>query len=191
MAKTILSFEEYNSEIKGKQTDTDVAEEVITEECDICEEDPCTCETTGMEEDDSDDDDSEDVDDDSDDDDDDDDDSEDDDDADSEDDDDDDDDDDGDDEVKLVSEMLKEAYESACTEAEAYEGDDYPEHTVETYVKEMSSLNAGMMSEMYEAACASVKEGDMTIETYEATCNEMKEAFCKRMDEMKEAWSAK
>ena len=50
MAKTILSFEEYNSEIKGKQTDTEVAEEVITEECDICEEDPCTCETTGMEE---------------------------------------------------------------------------------------------------------------------------------------------
>lgn len=173
MAKTILSFEEYNSEIKGKQTDTDVAEEVITEECDICEEEPCTCETTGMEEDDS-----EDVDDDGDDD----------------DDDDDSDDDsegDDDDEVKLVSEMLKEAYESACTEAEAYEGDDYPEHTVETYVKEMSSLNAGMMSEMYEAACANVKEGDMTIETYEAACNEMKEAFCKRMDEMKEAWAAK
>ena len=55
----------------------------------------------------------------------------------------------------------------------------------------MSSLNAGMITEMYEAACSEAKEADMTIETYEAACNEMKEAFCNKIDEMKEAWSAK
>ena len=86
--------------------------------------------------------------------------------------------------------MLKEVYESACNEAKAYEGDDYQEHTVESYMKEMAALNAGMMAEMYESACEGVKEGEMTVEMYEASCNEMKEAYAKKMDEMMEAWSA-
>ena len=106
-------------------------------------------------------------------------------------DDDDDDDDDDTEDKMLASQLLKEVYETAYSEACAYEGDDYAEHTVESYIKEMSSLNAGMMAEMYESACSEVKESGMTIETYEAACNEMKEAFCNRIDEMKESWSAK
>ena len=187
MAKSILSFEEFSSQIKTKQVEELETTDALEESCGTCDEEPCVCETTGQEEDELEEDDFEDEsddDDDSDEDDDDDDD-------DGDDDDDDDDSDEDDEEVKLVSEMLKETYESACTEACAYEGDDYAEHTVESYIKEMSSLNAGMMAEMYEAACSKVKESDMTIETYEAACNEMKEAFCNRIDEMKEAWSAK
>jgi len=182
MAKSILSFEEFASHIKTKQVEELETTDTLEESCDICDEEPCVCETTGQE-DDLKEDDLEEEDDDLDGEDD----------SDGEDDgeDDDDEDDDDDEEVKLVSEMLKETYESACTEACAYEGDDYAEHTVESYIKEMSSLNAGMMAEMYEAACSKVKESDMTIETYEAACNEMKEAFCNRIDEMKEAWSAK
>ena len=167
MPKTILSFEEYNSEIKGNQTEADVAEEVVTEECDVCDNDPCTCETTGME---VEDDELED---------------------DELDDDDDDEDDDVDGEVKLVSEMIKEVYEKAVAEASAYEGDDYAEHTVEMYVREMASLNAGMLAETFERACGDAKESELTLEMYEASCNEMKESFSKRMDEMKEAWTAK
>ena len=171
MAKTILSFEEYNSEIKGNQTDADVTEEVITEECDVCDNDPCTCETTGQEDEDeeiqdytkdgesSDDDEGEDE--------------------------------DEDELIENCSEQLKKCYETAMTEACAYEGDDYAEHTVETYVKENASLVATHLCEMYERACGEVKEQDLTIEMYEASCNEMKESFNKRIDEMKEAWSAK
>ena len=161
MPKTILSFEEYNSEIKGNQTD--VTEEVITEECDVCDNDPCTCETTGMEdikEDESPE--------------------------------------EKDEETpkeesteKIVSEMIKECYDKAVTEACAYEEDDYAEHTVEMYVREMASLNAGMLAETFERACGDAKESELTLEMYEASCNEMKESFSKRMDEMKEAWTAK
>ena len=170
MAKTILSFEEYNSEIKGNQTESDVAEEVISEECDVCDSDPCTCETTGMEVEDEE---STEV---------------------------------EDEESaeheegespeeesaeKLVSEMIKEVYEKAVAEASAYEGDDYAEHTVEMYVREMASMNAGMLAETFERACGDAKESELTLEMYEASCNEMKESFSKRMDEMKEAWTAK
>jgi len=104
------------------------------------------------------------------------------------DDDDDDDEDEESEEVKPASEMLKEVYESACNEAKAYESDEYQEHTVESYMKEMATLNAGMMAEMYESACEGVKEGEMTVEMYEAACNEMKEAYAKKMDEMMEAY---
>lgn len=94
-------------------------------------------------------------------------------------------------ETKLVSEMLKEVYESACKEAEAYETDEYGEHTVESYLKEMASLHAGMMSEMYEKAYSSVKEAEMTLEVYEAMCEGMKESYVKKIDEVKEAYSAR
>ena len=40
-------------------------------------------------------------------------------------------------------------------------------------------------------AHAEVREGEMTKEIFEAACNEMKEAFIKKIDEVKEAWAAK
>ena len=92
---------------------------------------------------------------------------------------------------ETVSESIKKCYEMAVDEACTYEGDDYPEHTVETYMKEMASLNASMAAETFEKACSKVREGDLTIEMYEAACNEMKDTFAKRIDELKEAWSAK
>jgi hypothetical protein len=91
---------------------------------------------------------------------------------------------------RSVAEMLKEVYEAAHNEAKAYEGDDYQEHTVESYMKEMAALNAGMMAEMYEASCNEVKEEEMTVEMYEAACNSMKEAYAKKMDEMMESYSS-
>lgn len=96
----------------------------------------------------------------------------------------------GEDNSKSVAEMLKEVYEAAHNEAKSYEGDDYQEHTVESYMKEMAALNAGMMAEMYEASCNEVKEEEMTVEVYEAACNSMKEAYAKKMDEMMEAYSS-
>ena len=103
---------------------------------------------------------------------------------------DDDDDDDDDENPRSVAEMLKEVYEAAHNEAKAYEGDDYQEHTVESYMKEMAALNAGMMAELYEASCNEVKEEEMTVEVYEAACNSMKEAYAKKLDEMMEAYSS-
>ena len=178
MARTILSFEDYNNQIKSTQ----VEETEDVETCEVCDNDPCTCETTGMEDDEEIEDeeiDDEDEDDDDEDDDD-------------EDEDDEDEDDDEDDEKKeTVSESIKKCYEMAVDEACNYEGDDYPEHTVETYMKEMASLNASMAAETFEKACSKVREGDLTIEMYEAACNEMKDTFAKRIDELKEAWAAK
>jgi hypothetical protein len=84
---------------------------------------------------------------------------------------------------KDMSEMLKEVYESACSEAIAYEGDDNEEHTIEEYLKEMAALNAGMMAEMYEKAYAEAKEEDMTKEVFESMCKEMKESYAKKLDE--------
>jgi predicted ThiF/HesA family dinucleotide-utilizing enzyme len=62
-----------------------------------------------------------------------------------------------------------------------YQGDEY----------DLAGFCVGAVDKNKIIDGKSVKEGDMTIETYEATCNEMKEPFCKRMDEMKEAWYAK
>ena len=184
MARTILSFEDYNNQIKATQ----VEETEDVEVCEVCDNDPCTCETTGMEEDEeiedeeiedeSEDEDDEDDDDDEEDDDDD-------------DDDEDEDEDEEDEKKETVSESIKKCYEMAVDEACTYEGDDYPEHTVETYMKEMASLNASMAAETFEKACSKVREGDLTIEMYEAACNEMKDTFAKRIDELKEAWAAK
>jgi hypothetical protein len=94
-------------------------------------------------------------------------------------------------EIKKVSEMLKKCYEYAVTEACAYENDDYTEHTIEEYLKENASLCASLGADALEKACAEAREGDMTKELFEAACNEMKEAFIKKIDEVKEAWSAK
>lgn len=82
-----------------------------------------------------------------------------------------------------IAEMLKEVYESACNEAIAYEGDSNKEHTVESYVKEMAAVNAGMMAEMYENACNEAKMEGMTKEAFESMCGEMKESYGKKLDE--------
>ena len=87
--------------------------------------------------------------------------------------------------------MLKKCYEAACNEACAYENDDYPEHTLEEYLKENASLCASLGADTLEKAHAEVREGEMTKEIFEAACNEMKEAFIKKIDEVKEAWAAK
>lgn len=83
----------------------------------------------------------------------------------------------------VITEMLKEVYESACNEAIAYEGDDNKEHTVESYLKEMAAVNAGMMAEMYEKSHNEAKKEGMTKEAYESMCTEMKESFCNKIDE--------
>lgn len=98
---------------------------------------------------------------------------------------------DDDDDDVVVSEMLKKCYESACKEAVAYEGDDYTEHTIESYLKENSALCASLGADALEKAHGQVREGELTVEMYEAACNEMKEAFIKKIDEVKEAYSAK
>lgn len=82
-----------------------------------------------------------------------------------------------------IAEMLKEVYESHCNEAIACEGDSNREHTVESYVKEMAAVHAGMMAEMYEKACSEAKMENMTTEAYESMCGEMKESFGKKLDE--------
>ena len=88
-------------------------------------------------------------------------------------------------EAMLVSDMLKEVYESCKNEAKAWEDDAHDEHTVETYMKENAALVGGM-------AAQSLKEmkEDYSVEAYEAACNEMIEAYSKKVNEMKESDSA-
>jgi len=92
-------------------------------------------------------------------------------------------------EPKTVSEMMAEAYEAACSEAQAYESDDYEDHTVEGYMKENAALAASLAAKAMEEAYEAVKDGEMTVEMYEANCNSMKEAYAKKIDELKEGWS--
>jgi hypothetical protein len=82
-----------------------------------------------------------------------------------------------------IAEMLKEVYESACKEAIAYESDNNKEHTLESYLKEMATINAGMMAEMYEKAYGEAKEEDMTKEVFESMCKGMKESYAKKLEE--------
>ena len=101
------------------------------------------------------------------------------------------DDDDEEEDEATVSELLKKCYESACKEAIAYEGDDYAEHTIESYLKENAALCASLGADALEKAHTKVRESELTVEMYEAACNQMKEAFIKKIDEVKEAYSAK
>lgn len=100
-------------------------------------------------------------------------------------------DDDDEEEEAPVSELLKKCYESACKEAIAYEGDDYSEHTIESYLKENAALCATLAADTLEKAHEKVREGELTVEMYEAACNEMKEAFINKIDEVKEVFSSK
>lgn len=87
--------------------------------------------------------------------------------------------------AKAVAEMLKECYEAAKNEAKAWEADMHDEHTIESYLKENAALVAAL-------AANALKEmkSDIELEAFEATCNELKESYAKKIDEMKEAWSA-
>ena len=178
MARKILSFEEYSSQVKGPQVEEtemeDVAAADVEETEDETEEEEREEEVVLAEE------------------------------PEEESDDDDDDDDDDDEESeeseeleeaedmeepKTVSEMMAEAYEAACSEAQAYESDDYEDHTVEGYMKENAALAASLAAKAMEEAYEAVKDGEMTVEMYEANCNSMKEAYAKKIDELKEGWS--
>lgn len=88
-------------------------------------------------------------------------------------------------EAMLVSDMLKEVYESCKNEAKAWEDDAHDEHTVETYMKENAALVGGMA-----AQCLKEMKEDYSVEAYEAACNEMIEAYSKKVNEMKESDSA-
>jgi|TARA_B110000914_G_scaffold218773_1_gene226493 hypothetical protein len=193
MAKKILSFEEYATN-QGLGDKTEVSEEDLDDcPCGHDEEGNCKeCEEGGEPEpeeeieDDSDDDSDED---------------------DSDDDDSDDDDDDDDDDseeapeeaegeevgtetVATVEEMLTEGYNKVKEAACAYENDEYQDHTLEMYMKENAALVAALAAKSMEEGYDEVKETDMTQEMYEALCNEMQESYCKKIEELKEAYSA-
>ena len=86
--------------------------------------------------------------------------------------------------------MMSEMNEMTIKEAVAYEGDDYAEHTVETYMKENAAMAASLAADAMKEAYGKVKEGEITQEAYESNCDAMKESYSKRMDEMKEAFGA-
>ena len=216
MAKKILSFEEYQVQLKAGQDNVDTTEEVENEECPCGTDEEGNCleceegtelpaEEIEDEEDDSDDDidDSEESDDDDSD--------EDDDDGDDEDDDDDDEDEDDDEEdseeaheeeveevesegeaeaPSTVEEMLVEGYAKVKEAACAYENDEYQDHTLEMYMKENAALVATLAAKAMEESYGEVKETELTQEMYEAHCNEMKEAYAKKIDELKETYGA-
>ena len=92
---------------------------------------------------------------------------------------------------KVVAELMKECYESAVKEAVAYDGDDYPDHTLESYLKENAALIAALATKTLESAHAELRDDELTIETYEAVLNSMKDAYSKKIDEMKEVWASK
>ena len=183
MNAKIMSFEEYAAS-KGLANT-----EEITESCDACGQEPCVCEDEEKEDElkptevaeepaekEDDEDDAED---------------------DAEDDDDDDDDDDkenaeeAEDKVEPVSELMKKCYESAVTEVCEYHKDDYPDHTVESYLKENAALVAMLATKALEEAHAILDPEELTVEMYEAILNNMKESYNKKIDELKEAWSSK
>ena len=91
-------------------------------------------------------------------------------------------------EEETVESISKKMYESLKKEAMTWEEDMHDEHTIEAYLKENCSMQAGMMAEALKEL-KGVKE-DYTVEMYEAACNSMKEAFAKKIDEMKEAYGA-
>jgi len=85
----------------------------------------------------------------------------------------------------LVADMMKEMFEACKDEAKAYEEDMHDEHTIESYMKENAALAAALATQ----ALKEMKE-DMTLEMYESACEGLKESYSKKIDEMKEAWSA-
>ena len=92
--------------------------------------------------------------------------------------------------VATVEEMLSGGYAAVKEAACAYEKDDYQDHTLESYMKENAALVAALSVKAGEDGYKEVKEGEITKEMYEALCNEIKEAFVKKIDELKETWGA-
>lgn len=171
MANKILSFEEYFTKASAPQVEETEVEDLGNKEQENEEEEIESPEEESEEEEESDEEESDDDDDDN---------------EESEEEEDDDEEEEG-----PVSELLKKCYESACKEACDYEGDDYEEHTIESYMKENAALCAALGADTLEKAHEKVREGELTVEMYEAACNQMKEAFIKKIDEVKEAWAAK
>lgn len=83
---------------------------------------------------------------------------------------------------KPVSEILKECYGMMKEEAAAWANDEHDEHTIETYMTENAALIGGFAANTLKE----MKE-DYALEAYEAACNQIKEAFCKKVDECKES----
>jgi len=211
MAKKILSFEEYSAN-QGLGDKSEVSEEEAEEcpcgtdeegnciECEETTELPAEEEEEEKEDDDSDEDDSDE--DDSDDDDDDDESEEDD--SDDDDDDDSEEDDSDDDEVEeapeaeaapaeapaTVEEMLTEAHHKVKEAACAYEKDEYQDHTLEMYMKENAALIATLAATAMEEGYSEVRETELTQEMCEAMLNEIKDAYAKKIDELKETYGA-
>ena len=86
--------------------------------------------------------------------------------------------------------MLVEAHHKVKEAAMAYEKDEYQDHTLEMYMKENAALIATLAAQAMEEGYGEVKETDLTQEMYEAVCNEMKEAYAKKIDELKETYGA-
>ena len=193
MAKTILSFEEYSSNIKKSKSTAEgnafgaARAKAIADGEEEFEVDGEKVPVKGVDKEDKENaeefvEETEDVEDESDDD-------------DSDDDDSEDDDDEDDEETEKVEEILEtcsdhlsKSYEMAIKEAIEYDGDDYPDHTLESYMKENASLVASLSAQSCEDCYSEIKDEDLTKEMYEAILNEMKESYVKKIEEMKESW---
>lgn len=85
---------------------------------------------------------------------------------------------------EAVSEILEKCYEKVVKEAKAWETDAHDDHTVETYMCENAALVAGL-----SAKCLKDCKEEFGIEAYEAALNMVKEAFSKKIEEIKLAES--
>lgn len=93
-------------------------------------------------------------------------------------------------ETMTVETMFIEGYSKVKEAACAYENDEYQDHTLEMYMRENAALIATLAAGAMEEAYGEVKETELTQEMYEAHCNEMKEAYAKKIDELKETYGA-
>ena len=89
-----------------------------------------------------------------------------------------------------VEAMFTEGYSKVKEAACAYEKDEYQDHTLEMYMKENAALVAALAAGAMEEGYGEVKETELTQEMYEAHCNSMKEAYAKKIDELKEMYGA-
>jgi len=85
---------------------------------------------------------------------------------------------------EMVSEILEKCYEKVVKEAKAWETDAHDDHTIETYMCENAALVAGLSAK----AIKDCKE-EFGLEAYEAALNMVKEAFSKKIEEIKLAES--
>lgn len=91
--------------------------------------------------------------------------------------------------LKVAEQMVK-TYKSVVMEACEFSGDDYEDHTLETYMKENAALAATLAAQALEEAYEKINEDiEMANETYEAMMNEMKEAYCNKIDQCREAFT--